>query len=55
MPEPLVKVVIPLHDTAPFVGEALASVHGRDHPCPDACADLALAPKRVLDRRRQRT
>jgi hypothetical protein len=55
MPKPLVKVVIPLHDTAPFVGEALASDHGHDHPGPDACADQALAPKRVLDRRRQRT
>ena len=53
MPEPLVKVVIPLHDAAPFMGEALASVHG--HPGPDACADHALAPKRVLDHRRQRT
>jgi len=55
MPEPLVKLVIPQHDTAPLVGEALASVHGHDHPGPDACADHALAPKRVLDHRRQRT
>ena len=34
-PSPLVSVVIPLYNAAPFIGEALASVYGEGHPALD--------------------
>lgn len=55
MPNPLLSVVIPPHNAAPFIGEALAGNYGQGHPAPDAQADNMLALKRSLDRRLRRT
>jgi len=53
MPNPLLSVVIPLHNAACNGGVKLA--RGQTLSFLDAYADHALALKRSLDRRRRRT